>query len=132
MAPRYRVALEAAEREELLALTRNGKTPSRVFVSARALLLCDQGPHGPAWTVAELGLEAALRRAPRRRKPRAVTFDGAFEGRLIALACSEAPSGRSRWTVRLLAEKAMELGLAPSISPMTVQRILKKTNSSLT
>ncbi|MDE0109615.1 MAG: helix-turn-helix domain-containing protein [Bryobacterales bacterium] len=153
MAPRYRVALEAAEREELLALTRNGKTPSRVFVSARALLLCDQGPHGPAWTVAttaealgvtartiehikrrfaELGLEAALRRAPRQRKPRAVTFDGAFEGRLIALACSEAPSGRSRWTVRLLAEKAMELGLAPSISPMTVQRILKKTNSSLT
>lgn len=81
---------------------------------------------------AELGLEAALRRAPRQRKPRAVTFDGAFEGRLIALACSEAPSGRSRWTVRLLAEKAMELGLAPSISPMTVQRILKKTNSSLT
>ena len=52
MVPRYRVALEAAEREELLALTRNGKTPSRVFVSARALLLCDQGPHGPAWTVA--------------------------------------------------------------------------------
>lgn len=153
MVPRYRVALEAAEREELLALTRNGKTPSRVFVSARALLLCDQGPHGPAWTVAttaealgvtsrtiehikrrfaELGLEAALRRAPRQRKPRAVTFDGAFEARLIALACSEAPSGRSRWTVRLLAEKAMELGLAPSISPMTVQRILKKTNSSLT
>ncbi len=153
MAPRYRVTLEAAEREELLALTRNGKTARKVFVGARALLLCDQGPHGPARTVAataealgvsartiehlkrrfvEEGLEAALRRKPRPRKPRAVTFDGAFEARLVALACSQAPAGRRRWTVRLLAEKAVELGLTPSVSPMTVQRILKKTHSSLT
>ena len=153
MAPRYRVTLEAAEREELLALTRSGKTARNVFVSARALLLCDQDPHGPAWTVAataealgvsartiehlkrrfvEEGLEAALRRKPRPRKPRAVTFDGAFEARLVALACSQAPVGRRRWTVRLLAEKAVELGLAPSVSPMTVQRILKKTHSSIT
>ena len=153
MAPRYRVTLEAAEREELLALTRNGKTSSKVFVSARALLLCDQGPHGPAWKVAttaealgvtartiehikrrfvEEGLEAALRRKPQQRKARAVTFDGALEARLIALACSEAPSGRRRWTVRLQAEKAVEVGLAPSVSPMTVQWIPKETNSSLT
>ena len=109
MVPRYRVTLKAAERKELLALTRSGKTARKVFVSARALLLCDQGPHGPAWTVAaaaealgvsartiehvkrrfvQEGLEGAL-----RRKPRAVTFDGAFEARLVALACSEAPPG---------------------------------------
>jgi transposase len=145
--------LEAAERDELLALTRNGKTSRKEFVSARALLLCDQGPHGPAWTVnttaealgvttrtiehikrrfIEGGVEAALRRESRQRKPRAVTFDSAFEARLVALACSEAPSGRRRWTVRLLAEKAVELGLAASVSPMSVQRILKKTDSSLT
>src|SRR4030066_203994 len=62
---------------------------------------------------------------------RQVTFDGAFEARLIALACSETPEGRRRWTVRLLAEKAVEVNLAPSVSHMTVQRILKKTNLSL-
>jgi hypothetical protein len=61
-----------------------------------------------------------------------VTFDGAFEARLIALACSETPEGRQRWTVRLLAEKAVELSLTPGVSHMTVQRILKKTNLSLT
>ena len=153
MAPRYRVTLETEEREELLSLTRTSKTSGKLFLNARALLLCDRGPDGPGWTVArtaqalgvtsrtiehikrrfvEEGLEAALRRKPRQRKPREVTFDGAFEARLIALACSSAPQGRRRWTVRLLAEKAVELGLAPTVSPMTVQRILKKWNSSLT
>ena len=117
MVPRYRVTLKAAERKELLALTRSGKTARKVFVSARALLLCDQGPHGPAWTVAaaaealgvsartiehlkrrfvQEGLEGALRRKPQPRKPRAMPFDGAFEARLVALACSEAPPGRRR------------------------------------
>jgi hypothetical protein len=61
-----------------------------------------------------------------------VTFDGAFEAHLIALACSEVPEGRRRWTVRLLAEKAVELSLASSVSHMTIQRILKKTNLNLT
>jgi hypothetical protein len=79
----------------------------------------------------EEGLEAALGRKPRQKPPREVRFDGAFEARLIALACSAAPEGRSRWTVRLLADKAVELKFAPSVSHMTVQRILKKTNSSL-
>jgi hypothetical protein len=80
----------------------------------------------------EEGLEAALERKPREKPPREVTFDGAFEARLIALACSEAPEGRQRWTVRLLADKAVELNLAPTVSHMTVQRVLKKTNLSLT
>jgi len=153
MNPRYRVTLTMQERQELEALTKTGKTNAKRFLYARALLLCDAGPHGPGWTVhdtaeamgvtprtiehlkerfVEEGLEAALERKPPERPPREVIFDGAFEARLIALACSESPGGRRRWTVRLLAEKAVELNLAPSVSHMTVQRILKKTNLSLT
>ena len=80
----------------------------------------------------EEGVEAALKRKPREKPPREVIFDGAFEARLIALACSNAPEGRRRWTVRLLADKAVELDFAPSVSHMTVQRVLKKTNLNLT
>jgi transposase len=80
----------------------------------------------------EEGLESALKRKPRDKPPRDVKFDGAFEARLLALACSEAPEGHWRWTVRLLADKAVELQFAESVSHMTVQRVLKKTNFSLT
>jgi hypothetical protein len=73
-----------------------------------------------------------LERKPREKPPRDVIFDGAFEARLIALACSDAPEGYRRWTVRLLADKAVELEFATSVSHMTVQRVLKKTNLSLT
>jgi hypothetical protein len=153
MKPRYRVTLSAQERSELEAVTRNGKTGAKRFLYARALLLCDAGPEGPAWTVAdtagamgvtprtiehlkkrfvEEGLEAALARKQPEKPPREVIFGGEFEARLIALACSEPPEGRQRWTVRLLAEKAVELDLAPSVSHMTVQRVLKKTNFDLT
>jgi hypothetical protein len=65
-------------------------------------------------------------------KARKLTFDGAFEARLTALACSPAPTGRVRWTVRLLAEKVVELKIAPSVSTMSIHRTLKKTNLSLT
>lgn len=153
MKPRYRVTLTAQEREELEALTRTAKTNARQFLYARALLLCDAGPLGPAWTVEETseamgvtprtvehlkkrfveeGLSATLERKKREKPPREVIFDGAFETRLIALACSKTPEGRRRWTVRLLAEKAVELNLTPSVSHMTVQRVLKKMNLSLT
>ena len=153
MKPRYRVTLIEQEREELEALTKTAKTNAKQFLYARALLLCDAGPQGPAWSVAdtseamgvtprtiehlkkrfvEEGLAAALERKQREKPPREVIFDGAFEARLIALACSKTPEGRQRWTVRLLAEKAVELSMAPSVSHMTVQRILKKTNLSLT
>jgi transposase len=153
MSPRYRVTLTEHERKELEALTRRGKTHARKFVHARALLLCDAGPAGPAWNVADVaaalgvtsrtiehlkkrfveeGIEAAIERKSRGKPPREVTFDGAFEARLIALACSDAPEGYRRWTVRLLADKAVELDLAPSVSHMTVQRVLKKMNLSLT
>jgi transposase len=153
MSPRYRVTLTKEERQDLETLTHRGKTHARKFIHARALLLCDAGPDGPAWNVSDVaaalgvtsraiehlkkrfveeGLEAALERKPRETPPREVTFDGAFEARLIALACSEAPEGRRRWTVRLLADKAVELDFAPSVSHMTVQRVLKKTNLNLT
>jgi len=153
MKPHYRVILTAQEREDLEALTRTAKTDARRFLYARSLLLCEAGPQGPAWTVAdtaqamgvtprtiehlkkrfvEEGLAGALERRQPEKPPREVTFDGAFEARLIALACSETPDGRRRWTVRLLAEKAVELNLAARVSHMTVQRILKKTNLSLT
>lgn len=153
MIPRYRVSLTTQERKGLEALTRTNKANAKEFLYARILLLCDQGPEGPGWKVADVakamgvtsrmiehlkqrfveeGLTAALQRKERETPPREVKFDGAFEARLITLACSQAPNGRQRWTVRLLADKAVELKLAPSISPMSVQRILKKTNLSLT
>jgi len=153
MSPRYRVTLTKEERKELEAMTRRGKTHARKFIHARALLLCDAGEDDPAWNVVDVaaalgvtsraiehlkkrfvedGLEAALERKPREKPPREVIFDGAFEARLIALACSEAPEGHRRWTVRLLADKAVELRFAKAVSHMTVQRVLKKTNLSLT
>ena len=153
MSPRYRVTLTKEERKELETMTRRGKTHARRFIHARALLLCDAGADGPAWNVADVatalgvtsraiehlkkrfvedGLEAALERKPREKPPREVIFDGAFEARLIALACSDVPEGHRRWTVRLLADKAVELRFAGSVSHMTVQRVLKKTNLSLT
>jgi len=153
MKPRYRVTLTREERSALEKLSRDGKTRAKRFLYARALLLCDTGSDGPAWTVVataealgvtprtiehlkkrfvEEGLDAALTRKKPEKPPREVIFGGEFEAHLIALACSDAPKGRNRWTVRLLAEKAVELDLAPSISHMTVQRILKKTNFDLT
>src|SRR3989339_485007 len=152
MKPRYRVTLTEQERQELVTL-KTGRTSAKQFLYARALLLCDAGPQGPAWTVADVaeamgvtprtiehlkkrfveeGLEAALERRPPERPPREIIFDGAFEARLIALACSETPEGHNRWTVRLLAEKAVELHFAEKVSHMTVQRALKKMNFSLT
>ena len=152
MVPRYKVTLMESERAHLEALTRNGKTGARKFIMARALLLCDAGPGGSAWTVADVaealgvtsrtiehlkrrfveeGLEAALERKQRETPPRPIIFDGEFEARLIALACMEAPEGHARWTVKLLADKAVELKFASSVSHMTVHKILKKTNFSL-
>jgi transposase len=150
--PRYKVTLTDDERCRLEILTRSGQTTAPKYVHARALLLCDAGPLGKAWKVSEVaealgitartvehlkerfveeGLEAALGRRPRAKPPK-LTFDGRFNARLTALACSPAPGGRARWTVRLLAEKIVELKIAPKISPMSVHRALKKTNLSLT
>jgi hypothetical protein len=152
MTPRYKVTLTEGERGQLEGLTRSGKTAASKFVHARALLLCDAGPHGSSWKVADVaealgvtsrtiehlkerfveeGIEAALVRKPRTKPPR-IFFDGAFDARLTALACSPAPAGQARWTVRLLAEKVVELKIAPRVSTMSVHRALKKMSLSLT
>jgi hypothetical protein len=153
MVMRYRVTLTEEERTELTRMTKDGKTPSKKFINARALLLCDASSNGPHWTAAniaqalgitsrtiehlkerfvEYGLQTALERKERVTPPREIIYDGAFDARLIQLACSKAPDGYKRWTVRLLAEKVVELGISPTCSAMTVCRALKKTNFSLT
>jgi transposase len=152
MAPRYKVTLAEDERRQLEILTRTGKTAASKFVHARALLLCDAGEHGDPWKVADVaqalgittrtiehlkerfveeGIEAALERKPSTKPPK-LTFDGAFDARLTALACSPAPEGRARWTVRLLAETVVELKIAPKVSTMSIHRALKKMSLSLT
>ena len=78
------------------------------------------------------GLDSIIRPRPTGKSKRPVIFDGAFEAKLTQLACSEPPEGRTRWTVRLLEDKLVELEIVEKISPMTVQRVLKKTNLSLT
>lgn len=143
MKPRYRVTLTEDERIFLDDLTKHGKHSARKTMNARALLLCDTGSHGSAWGLdqviaalgiseraliylkkrfVEEGLLAALERKVREKPPREVVFDGAFEARLLALACSDAPEGRQRWTVRLLSEKLVELAIVPRVSASSVQR----------
>jgi DNA-binding CsgD family transcriptional regulator len=151
MSPRYKIDLTPEERSLIEDITKKGKHESRTVLSARALLLCDSS-QVEALTSSEIskalgmsertidrlkkrfveeGLDSALSRKPMDMSSRDIKFDGAFEARLIALACSEAPEGSSRWTVRLLAEKAVELNIIDSVSPMTIQRTLKKTNFNL-
>jgi transposase len=146
MANRYKVTLTKAERARLTEFARSGKSTAAKFIYARALLLCDAGEFGDPWKVADVasalgvtsrtvehlkqrfveeGLEAALARKP-HRKPRESIFDGEFDARLTALACSQAPDGYQRWTVRLLADKLDELKIVDAVSTMTVQRSLKK------
>jgi hypothetical protein len=153
MVPRYRVTLTKEERKELEAISTKGKRAARTILYARALLLLDAGEYGPKWVVAQVaeavgttsrslehikkrfveeGISAAIERKQRVTPPREIQFGGEFEAQLLALACSDAPEGRERWTMRLLAEKMVELKMVPSVSPMTICNTLKKMNLSLT
>src|ERR1035437_10161446 len=132
MAPRYKVTLTEEERRRLETLTHGGKTAASKFIHARALLLCDAGEHGSPWKVAEGGEALGGDHPATDAEQRSPPLDAAFDARLTALACSPAPAGRARWTVRLLAEKVVELKIAPKVSTMSVQRALKKTSLSLT
>lgn len=147
--PRYTITLELEEREQLKQLTGKGKIAASKFIHARALLLCDQGEHNSepfmvkdaakALSVStrtiekvkkrfvEEGLESAIERKVSTGKPN-IKFDGDFDARIMQLACSQCPEGTSRWTLRLLAEKAIELEIVDSVSTMTIQRSLKKTS----
>ena len=153
MAKKYLVTLTPDERDRLIALLSAGKRSALPLTRARILLKADQAPGGPAWEDAriaealdcglrtvervrqrlvERGLEPALGRKPQDRPSRERKFDGAAEARLIALACSQPPAGRAAWTLRLLADKLVQLEVVPSVSHETVRQALKKTNSSRT
>ncbi len=140
----YRVNLTEAEREHLLSITRRGRSSGRKV--KRSLILCkaDEGLTGQQVAKAlmvgpatvgrvrqrfvEGGLERALDDLPRRGQRR--KLDGKQEAHLVAVACSAAPEGHTRWTLRLLADEAVKLELTDSISRETVRQVLKKTSSS--
>ena len=150
---KYVVKLSDEEREQLNRLIHRGKHPARKLMRARILLKADASPAGEGWSdsqiaaaldtsvdtvsrtrrqLVEEGFEAALtyKYSPASARPR--IFDGAAEAKLIALACSEPPKGRARWTLQLLEEKVVELKIVDRASDNTIGRTLKKTRSSLT
>lgn len=150
MTKRYVVTLTEEERGALAALIASGKGAARKLAHARVLLKADAGPNGPALSDAavaaavevsditvgrvrrrfvEEGLEAALNPRPSSRVYRR-KLDGEQEAHLIALACGPAPDGHARWTLRLLADKVVELEYVDEVSHETVRQVLKKTNSS--
>lgn len=148
---RYKVTLSKEEREELMSIINKGYHTSQKFRNAHILLNCDEGDYSKKVTneqisrvlnvgmrtidrvkkrFVEEGFDAVLKRKlPDREYERKA--DGEVEAHLIALCCSEAPKGYSRWSLRLLAEKMVELNYIESISHETVRRVLKKTNYSL-
>jgi transposase len=146
---KYIVRLSREERKSLKSLVSSGKGPARMFARARILLKADVGEGGPGWPdekiaealdvtiqtiervrrqLVEEGLEAALSRRRYIQKVSRKKLDGDAEAHLIALACSETPKGYTRWSLRLLADKMVELGYVDSISHEAVRRVLKKTN----
>lgn len=148
---KYKVTLTAEERNSLQDSIAAKRTAAKKVIHARILLKADAGPAGPAWTdvriaealeidvstverlrqrFVEQGFEAALERKKQDRPSRQRTLDGKAEARLIALACSQPPPGRVRWTLRLLADKLVELEIVPTVATETIRRTLKKTNSS--
>lgn len=145
---KYRVTLTDEERQQLQAMIAAGKAAAKALAHARILLKADEGEGGPAWPdhqiaeALEVGvatvervrqrfveprLEAALRRKAQDRPSREPALDGRAEARLVALACSAPPDGRKAWTLRLLADKLVELEVVDSVSRETVRQALKKT-----
>jgi transposase len=150
MTKKYIVTLNAEERSTLGALISKGKAPARKLLHARILLKADCSAGGPGWPdqaisealdvslatilrvrqlLVEEGLDAALNRhKPRRTYLR--KLDGKQEAQLVALSCSESPKGHARWTLRLLADKMVELEYVDSVSHETIRQVLKKTKLS--
>jgi len=148
---RYKVTLTAEERAELEAMTQKGTRAANTVLNALILLNCDEGPlqsqrmkNEDVAAVLKIsprkidrlkkrfvqdGLEAALGRRKSERVY-AKKADGEFEARLVAISCSEPPAGFARWSLRLLANRVVELGYVEQMSYETVRRVLKKTKSS--
>ena len=150
---KYIVRLSAEERETLHALIHKGRHPASQVLKARILLKADTSGAGEGWDdnrivealetspatvyrtrqrLVEEGFEAVLCRKPRERPPIPRIFDGEAEARLIRLACSAPPEGRAGWTLRLLEQKVVELGIVARASDSTIGRTLKKTRSNHT
>jgi transposase len=151
MNKKYIVQLDTKQRQMLESLLSGGKESARSQMHARILLKADQGPEGPGWTderIAEAlsvgratvervrkrwgkgGLLDALVRRPQPERPQQRKMDGELEARLVTLACSQTEGGQKRWTMRLLAEKLVQLGYVDQISHNTVWMTLKKMSSS--
>jgi transposase len=148
----YKVTLTQEERDQLTEMTRTGTHAARKLIHALILLNVDRGPYATERQIneeiskvlkigmrtidrvkkrfVEEGLEEALKMAPTSRVYEKLV-DGDMEAHLIALACGEPPKGFARWSLRLLADKLVELRYAEDISYETVRRTLKKTNLSL-
>ncbi len=148
---KYVVEFSGDEREHLKAVISKGKAAARTILKARILLKADQGRFGEGWTdericqaletnetmvarvrrqLVEAGVMAVLTRKRRKTPPIQPIFDGEAQARLIALACSNPPPGHSRWSIRLLADKVVELKIVEQAHFNTVGRALKKTISS--
>ena len=149
---KYKVTLEKEEREELETITNKGSHNSQKVINALILLNCDQGEYqekrmknedvATALNISmrkidrvkkrfvEEGLDIALngRKGERVYKKKA---DGDFEAHLVALSCSGPPEGFARWSLRLLADRVVELNFVESISHETVRQVLKKRNKAL-
>jgi transposase len=147
---KYRVSLDAEERAALERLASVGKAASRKLTHTRILLLADV-VHGEGSrdeeivaalgtsprTIARVrkrfvteGIEAALDSRPWPARPDKIKIKGDIEQKLVKLACTDPPRGRCHWTLRLLADEMVVLGLVDSISTETVRQALKKTTSS--
>ena len=145
---RYVVTLDEAERKELTAITNKGSHRSLRVVNALVLLNCDAGEFNKRQATGEAiadilrismrrvdrvkkrfveaGLEAALGGRQGRRATYLRKADGEFEAHLVALSCGDPPAGHGQWSLRLLADRAVELGYIDSVSHETVRRVLKK------
>lgn len=147
---RYKVTLTKQEREELKAILSKGKHTSNQYRNACILINCDEGGEGRKISneqIAEVlqvntktverlkqrfveeGFDSCLERKPYPEVKHLKT-DGDFEAHLIALSCSKAPEGYVRWSLRLLADKMVELKYVENISYETVRQVLKKTKSN--
>lgn len=151
MTKRYIVRLTLDEREELECIVKKGRVAAQRRRHAGILLLVDEGEHGPAMSDAEVaeqmelskgcvektrercvsqGLEQALIRK-RRCRERTQRLDGDAEAQLVKLACSDAPDGQARWTLRMLAGKLVELEIVDTVSHETVRQVLKKRHKTV-
>lgn len=148
---KYIIRLSASERTELQQLIKTGKVAAHKRLHAQILLKADVGDEGPGWNdkaiaglldvgrrtvertrqrVVEKGLVNALERTPRTRS-KSPRLDGEQEAHLVALTCGEPPAGRSRWTLKLLAEHMVALDYVGSVCPETIRKVLKKRHQTL-